>query len=269
MNKELDIIIGIAKQAGEILKKHFGQGLEVEFKKNEFDPVTQADKESDEFIRKALAKAFPDDEILSEENDARPTSYSHRVWMVDPLDGTKDFVAGRGSFSVMIGLLDNNVPTLGAIYNPITEELFYAEKDHGAFRVFEGTTTKLHVSDNRELKQAVLVTRNLVKGNDRPLDEQVNSLAVKDRLPEGSIGLKLGRIVEGKADVFIHTNLLACKWDTLAAQVMLTEAEGVICDLEGNDLDYTKGTVGWDKYFVAANNRTILEEVLQHVKINS
>ncbi len=269
MNKDLETIIEIAKQAGEILKKRFGQGLEVKYKQNEFDPVTQADKESDEYIREALTKAFPDDEILSEENDARPSSYAHRVWMVDPLDGTKDFVAGRGSFSVMIGLLDNNVPTLGAIYNPITDELFYAEKGHGAFRVFEGETTELHVSDNTDLSKAVLVTRNLVKGNDRPLDEQVNNLDVASRLPEGSIGLKLGRIVEGKADVFIHTNLLACKWDTLAGQVMLAEAGGVICDLEGNNLDYTKDTVGWDKYFVAANNRTILEEVLKHVKITS
>lgn len=267
MNKELETIIKIAKQAGDILSKYFRQNLDIEYKADEFDPVTQADREADALIREALAKAFPEDEILSEENDARPNSYSNRIWMVDPLDGTKDFVAGRACFSVMIGLLDNNTPTLGVIYNPATDELFYGAKGEGAFHVFSGSTSRLTVNDNTDLSKAVLVTRNKVKGNDRPLDQQVDNLEVSSRLPEGSIGLKIGRIAQGKADIFIHTNLLASKWDTIAGQVLLTEAGGVISDLEGKELDYTKKTVIWDKYFVAANNQSMLESTLSKVKI--
>ncbi len=269
MNSELEKVIIIAKDAGKILSKYFNKGIEVGYKKDEFDPVTQADKDSDDYIRKALSVAFPDDDILSEENDARPSSYAKRVWMVDPLDGTKDFVGGRASFAIMIGLLDNNVPQLGVVFNPITNELLYAVKDGGAFRVFEGKTEGLHVSQNNKLSEATLVVRNQIVGDIRPLDEQVNNLTVKNRVPEGSIGLKLGRIAQGKADVSIHTNIHGCKWDTLAAEVIITEAGGVIVDLEGNKLDYTKETVGWDKYFVATNNEDILHQVLELVKLPS
>lgn len=267
MDNELRVVINIANQAGEILSKYFRQGLTVEYKKDEFDPVTIADKEADIYIRDALSAAFPEDEILSEENDARPSSYTKRVWMVDPLDGTKYFVNGQGNFSVMIGLLDNNVPCLGVIYNPITKELFYAVKGSGAFLEFEGKTSKLSVTSETELSDATLVTRDQIKGDIRPLDEQVNNLRVKYRLPEGSIGLKLGRIAQGKADAFVHTNIHGCKWDTLAAEVIINEAGGVIVDLEGNKLDYTKDGVGWDKYFIAANNDKLLSQLLDKIKL--
>ena len=269
MNEELKTVIGIAKQAGEILSKYFNKDLAVEYKQDEFDPVTQADKESDVYIRHALTVSFPTDEILSEENDARPSSYKKRVWMVDPLDGTKDFVGGRASFAVMIGLLDNNVPKLGVIFNPITNELFYAAKGGGAFREYDGRTERLHVTNNHKLSEATLVVRNQIAGDIRPLDEQVNNLPVKNTLPDGSIGLKLGRIAQGKADVSIHTNIHGCKWDTLAAEVIITEAGGIIADLEGNKLDYTKETVAWDKYFVATNNEDMLRQVLDLIKLPS
>lgn len=267
MNPELEKVIIIAKDAGKILSKYFNTGIDVGYKQDEFDPVTQADKESDDFIRKALSITFPDDEILSEENDARPSSYAKRVWMVDPMDGTKDFVGGRASFAVMIGLLDNNVPRLGVVFNPITNELLYAVRDEGAFREFEGKTESLHVSENNKLSEATLVVRNQIVGDIRPLDEQVNKLPVKYRISEGSIGLKLGLIAQGKADISIHTNIHGCKWDTLAAEVIITEAGGAILDLEGNKLDYSKKNVGWDKYFIAGNNDDILCQVLKLVKL--
>lgn len=267
MNAELEQVIAIAKDAGAILSKYFNKGIEVGYKKDRFDPVTQADKESDEYIRQALSATFPQDEILSEENDARPSSYAKRVWMVDPLDGTKDFVGGRASFAVMIGLLDNNVPRLGVVFNPMTGELLYAARGEGAFREYEGKTKRLRVSKNHRLGEATLVVRNQIVGDIRPLDQQVNNLPVKNRVPEGSIGLKLGRIAQGKADVSVHTNVHGSKWDTLAAEVIINEAGGVIVDLEGNKLDYTKETVSWDKYFVATNNDDILHQVLDLIKL--
>ena len=269
MSDELQLVINIARDSGKILSKYFREDIAVNYKADEFDPVTLADKESDEYIRRALTVAFPNDEILSEENEARPTSYNKRVWMVDPLDGTKDFIGGRASFTVMIGLLENMVPKLGVVFNPITNELFYGTRGSGAFRVFDGSVNKLKVSKNSELSDATLVIRNHVVSDIRPLDEQLDSLKVRNRVPEGSVGLKLGRIAQGIADVSVHTNIHGCKWDTLAPEVIITEAGGVLVDLEGNKLDYTKKAVGWDKYFVATNNSAMLRQVLEIVKMPS
>lgn len=94
MTPELNMTISTAQEAGSILMQYFGRELDVSTKTDEFDPVTLADTTSDEFIRKTIAETFPQDAIPSEENSLRPINYTGRVWMVDPLDGTKDFIAG-------------------------------------------------------------------------------------------------------------------------------------------------------------------------------
>lgn len=260
-------IIDIAKKAGEIHLRYFGSDLDVQYKIDQFDPVTTADKESDEYIRAAIGRLFPNDEILSEENDDQPKGYDGRVWMIDPLDGTKDFIAGRSCFSIIIGLLEKNEPTFGLVYAPAQDELFYAQKGEGAFSVIGGVVSRLIVSDQTDLSRATLITRNVVDGDVRPLDPQLDKLKVARRMPEGSIGLKIARIAAGIGDVFVNTTTKACKWDTLGSHVILTEAGGVIADLEGGPLDYSKPTVNWDKYFVAANNQTLLDRTLTEFKL--
>src|SRR5437879_2808071 len=102
MDQQLEKVIEIARNAGEILLKYFGKELSTQYKTDRFDPVTLADREADEYLRKAFSENFPHDQILSEENSSRPSSYDGRIWMIDPLDGTKDFVAGRDSFATLI-----------------------------------------------------------------------------------------------------------------------------------------------------------------------
>src|ERR1700747_2991357 len=89
MSPELTKAMQLAQQAGEILKKYHGTNFDVDYKRDEFDPVTEADRESDNLLRDAIGKEFPNDQILSEENPLQPNSYQGRVWMVDPLDDTK------------------------------------------------------------------------------------------------------------------------------------------------------------------------------------
>ncbi len=267
MSSEIQTITNIAHRAGSILLKYYGGELDVQYKMDKFDPVTRADTEADTYLRQAISNAFPVDEILSEEHKPQPNSYAGRVWMVDPLDGTKDFVGGRESFSIIIGLYQNNQPELGVVYAPVSGDILYAQRDKGAYRVRDGSRVRLRVGSNTDLRQAKLVTRNHVSGDVRPLDQQVDNLPVSDRVPEGSIGLKIGRIADGSADVFVHTNLKACKWDTLGSEIILTEAGGVITDLEGTPLDYSKPTVDWDKYFIAANNSDMIQQVLQLIKL--
>ncbi len=263
MSPELQKIITLAKKAGEILKKHFQTELDVKYKKNRFDPVTVADKEADQFLRKAIAGAFPGDEILSEEHEARPSSYNGRVWMVDPLDGTKAFIDGNPGFSVIIGLLGNHQPKLGVVYAPITEELFYAEQGKGSFSVINGHTIKNRVTAIKTVSNARLLTRYRVKGDIRPLDSEVDTLPFKEFILANSIGIKLSRIASGQADAFIHPAKNASKWDTLGGQVILTEAGGVVSDIEGKALDYEKPTVEWDNYIVAASTKELIGDIVK------
>lgn len=266
MSPELKTVMMLAQQAGEVLKKYHQTSLDVEYKRDEFDPVSVADRESDELLRAGIKVAFPDDEILSEESPLLPSSYESRVWMIDPLDDTKGYLAGRDSAGVMIGLLEAGQPKLGVVYLPFRNEWLYAEAGSGSFRVKDGHTTQLKAPATLAINESRLVGHNVLAGDIRPIDEAIARLGFASIIPEGCIGAKIGLIAEGKADAFIHTNLKAGKWDTLAAEVILREAGGVMCDIDGNTLDYTKTDSGWDRYFMAACSPKLLGQMIAQLK---
>lgn len=263
MSPELKAVMQLAVEAGEVLKKYHSTAFDVDYKRDEFDPVTVADRESDELLRAGITEAFPDDEILSEENPLLPSSYERRVWMVDPLDDTKGYVSGRHTSSVMIGLLDKGRPTLGVVYMPMRDEWYYGEAGKGSYRVKDGKTTRLQVPATTTIANAVLVGRNpSAAGDVRPIEDAVAQLGFKSTVAEGSVGAKIGLIAAGEADAHVHTNLKAGKWDTLAADVILREAGGPpLCDVDGKLLDYTKPEGGWDRYFMAACTPELLHEM--------
>jgi 3'(2'), 5'-bisphosphate nucleotidase len=266
MSPELTKVMQLAEQAGEILKKYHGTIFDVQYKRDKFDPVTIADRESDDLLRKGISTAFPNDEILSEENPLQPSSYEGRVWMVDPLDDTKGFVAGRDTPGVMIGLCEKGKPILGVVYLPFRHEWYYGEVGKGAFRIRNGVTQQLRVRFTTEISESVLVERNMVPGDIRPLDNAIDQLGFKSSLPEGCLGNEIGLIAAGEADALILTTTKASKWDTLAAQTILTEAGGVICDIDGNALDYTKPDSSWDRYVVAACTPELLQRMLSKLR---
>src|SRR3954469_10003097 len=120
MQDELTEIRRIARQAGAILLKYYEQTTSVEWKAPG-DPVTVADREASEFIVAELRQLFPEDGILSEEMPDDPSRIKRtRVWMIDPMDGTREFIANRQDFAVMIGLVEAAIPTLGVVYQPCT-----------------------------------------------------------------------------------------------------------------------------------------------------
>ncbi len=266
MSPELTKVMQLAEQAGEILKKYHGTNLNVDYKRDEFDPVTIADRQSDDLLRKGISKEFPNDQILSEENPLQPSSYEGRVWMVDPLDDTKGFVAGRDTPGVMIGLSEQGKPILGVVYLPFRNEWYYGEAGKEAFRVKDGVTKQLRVRPTTDISESVLVGRNILQGDVRPLDKAIAKLGFKTSLPEGCLGAEIGLIAAGEADAFIQTSTKAGKWDTLAAQTILTEAGGVICDIDGKELDYTKPDSGWDRYVVATATPELLQKILSRLK---
>ena len=259
---ELQTALELARQAANVLRKYHRTALDVGYKKDEFDPVSVADKESDELLRAGIAAAFPDDEILSEENPLQPESYAGRVWMIDPLDDTKGYLRGENTSSIMIGLLEAGKPKMGLVYLPFRNEYYYGEVGKGSFVDRLGDVEKLQVPSTIQIEGSRLVGRNVLAGDVRPIDEAVAQLGFGSTVVEGSIGAKIGLIAEGKADAFIHTNLKAGKWDTLASEVILSEAGGApLVDIDGNPLDYTKPESGWDRYFMAACTPELLQEM--------
>lgn len=258
-------VFEIANLASEILLKYRQQVLEVDYKKDELDPVTVADQESDALIRSELQKTFPTDLILSEENDNIPDDYTGRVWMVDPLNGTKSFLKGTDTFAVVIGLIENGVPIFGCVTVPAQNKNFYAEKGVGAFQKIGEKFEKIHTSSIHEIERARLITRE-PSGDVRPIEEKLDTLPFAERIAEGS-GAKLSVIATGEAEAHINTNMRAGKWDISAPQIILEEAGGVVTDLDGKPIDYKDGSINLGRSFVASANRELHEKIIKELRL--
>jgi 3'(2'), 5'-bisphosphate nucleotidase len=264
ISEEAQKILNIADQSGSILQKHFKTVLEIDYKKDEFDPVTLADRESDNFIREQLHTLFPDDLILSEENDDVPHEYTGRVWMVDPLNGTKSFVKGSDTFAVVIGLVENGIPIFGCVNVPAQDKVFYAEKDKGAFEKVNGTFEKIHASSRHEIRESCLITREQ-SSEVRPIEEKLNQLPFLKRV-EGISGAKVCMIARGDAEAHINTNFRACKWDIAAPQTILEEAGGAVSDLDGNPIDYKKDDVHLGRSYVASASKELHGKIIEELR---
>ena len=257
-------VLEIADQAGPILLKYFNTVLEVGYKKDEFDPVTAADKEADDFIRGKIDELFPGDLILSEENDAIPPEYTGRVWMVDPLNGTKSFIKGKDTFAIVIGLVENGVPVLGCMTVPAQNKMFTAEKGKGAFEKVGDSFERIHTSSVETISDSILITRE-PSAEVRPIEEKLNQLTFKERI-EGIAGAKVCQVARGEAEVHINTNFRASKWDVAAPQVILEEAGGILTDLDGHSIDYKSEETGLVRSYIASANPALHKKILQELR---
>jgi 3'(2'), 5'-bisphosphate nucleotidase len=258
-------VLNILEQASSIVLKYFNTDLTIEYKKDEFDPVTLADKEADDFIRKSLHDLFPNDLLLSEENPILPQSYTGRVWMIDPLDGTRGFTEGRDNFSINIGLVENGVPISGFVSIPAQGKIIYAEKMKGSFEKRGDQFHIIHTSDVKEIKNACLIKRE-TRGDIRLIEEKISILQFFKKITGGSVGDKLLKIASGIADTHINTNNRICKWDTAAGQIILEKAGGVISDLDGKPIDYKADGVLLGRSYVASANANLHAKVIAELQ---
>jgi len=273
----IEEVKAIAKEAGSIILHYYNQNrdqLNIKTKSDEFDFVTVADQKADDFIRSALAKEFPDDLILSEESNNIPKDFTGNVWMVDPLDGTKEFVYGGDSFSVMIGLCKDGIPVLGVVYWPTKDTLYYAQKGKGAYVIHNSKTNttpkEMHVSTVNKISNAHIVKR-FQRGNEQELDPIIESIKTKAHTRISSVGIRTGLVCEARADFNIMGGPKASKWDTCAPQIILEEAGGKITDLDGNPLNYKQESLKWKKAFTVSNgylHEEIIELTKGHLKDN-
>ena len=238
----------IARAAGDAILAIYRQPFAVEYKQDE-SPLTAADQGAHEVIVQALARLAPDIPVLSEESDAETMQARlgwSRYWLVDPLDGTKEFVSRNGEFTVNIALIDHGRPVWGLVYAPVLDKLWYGGKEVGAWRVADGTHKAIQTRPH-EAGQAwrVVGSRNHLS------QETLDYLAPFGEIELVSMGssLKFCIIAEGGAELYPRL-APTCEWDTAAAQAVLEGAGGSVTQLDGTALAYNKPNI-LNPWFVA------------------
>ena len=264
LHRELDTAQRLAREAGALIAKLHATGLAVDRKAGN-EPVTQADRDANALIVSALRAAFPDYGVLSEEAPDDGSRLSHdRVWMVDPLDGTKDFIRGEAGFSTMIGLLAGERPGLGVVYQPIGDRLYWAVRGEGAWMIEgAGAPARLHVSDVRETSQIRMVASK--SHRDEVIDRVRAQLQISDELNVGSVGLKLGLIARGERDLYVNPSGHSKLWDTCGPEAILTEAGGRLTDARGALLPYRDAEIGNLRGLIASNG-LVHDEVVARLR---
>ena len=232
--------------------------------KDEADPVTEADTRANAYIVEELRKAFPKDGIVAEENEDNSDALrSGRCWYVDPLDGTREFVARNGEFSVMLGLAIDGVSTGGVVYQPGTDKLYCGVVGGGAMLEERGARRPLEVSKVAEPGQLKLVVSRSHRNS--AVADVVARLGIREETASGSVGLKAGLIAEQQADVYVHISDRSSMWDACGPEAILKAAGGRFTDLEGNSYHYG-GTDMRNRKGILACNAAAYEAVLPVVR---
>jgi 3'(2'), 5'-bisphosphate nucleotidase len=256
---ELELAKSLAVRAGAILLEHYS-APNVRWKSSG-NPVTDADSAASAFLIREIRKAFPQDGILSEEEaDDEERLYKRRVWIIDPLDGTVEFANHVDEFAVMIGLAVNGKATLGVVYQPTTEKLYYAAVGSGAFLIENRTNRLLQVSSESDTAaMTIVLSRSHHSSN---IDTIQRKLGITKRLSCESLGLKVGLICEGRAHLYLHTSRNTSEWDACAPDAILHEAGGRMTDVLGAPLCYNRPEVR-NLNGVTASNGAIHERIVK------
>jgi myo-inositol-1(or 4)-monophosphatase len=230
--RELEVARAAADEAAAIILHHYTHGTEA-WEKKEDNPLTIADLESDRAIAARLIQAFPNDALLSEETVADPSrTANRRVWIVDPMDGTKEFTRKIPEFCVSIALCEAGVPVVGAIKNPVSGVAIWASKGGGCFR--DGV--RVRVSSVARLEDAVMIASRTEISRDKFAAHQG---WFKELRPVGSIAWKMACVAAGEGDLNVS---LAPKneWDVAAGDCLVSEAGGLYVAFDGSRRVYNQ-----------------------------
>ena len=214
--------------------RYFTEGYEVS-RKGDNSPVTNADIAANTLITEALMQLDATTPVIAEEDEVLGES-AHMFWLVDPLDGTRAFVAGEPEFTVNIGLIEDGVPTLGVIFVPAQSLLYYGSVGQGAFRVKDGGAPE-KISVRAQPEEGVTVVRS--KSHPSAKTEAfLQTLKIKE-LVSGSSSVKFCQVAEGSADIYPRFGR-TMEWDTAAGHAVLIAAGGRVTTLDGAPLRYGK-----------------------------
>lgn len=241
-NAPLDEIAALVRCAGEVVMEVYGCAFDVE-RKGDGSPVTEADKRSEEIILRGLERVSPDLPVVSEEaassggngSDADDGSPDH-FWLVDPLDGTKEFVSRNGEFTINVALIEDGVPVLGVVLAPAVQRLFAASVSTGA--VVEDADGRRAASARTEPAEGMTIVSSRSHGDADALARFTAGRRIASLLTAGS-SLKFCLLAAGQADLYPRFGR-TMEWDTAAGDAVLRAAGGRVTDLEGQTLRYGK-----------------------------
>jgi len=255
---ELQAAIDAAQQAGRKLNE-----LYEHFKAIPNAPAdisTEADRTSQEIILTVLRRQFPADALCAEEETPALVGTPRmgpRLWIVDPIDGTRGFARKNGEFSVMIGFVEKGEPMVGIVLEPAKDRLTYAVRGSGCWRRDGGEEAKpCHVTATAELSNATLTQSHSSDPNKR--SKEVTALNPTRVIETYSAGIKLAQVARGEADVYLNTYENFHDWDIAAGHILVEEAGGKVSGLKGQELRY--GEEGaWQRHGLLGTNGRIYE----------
>lgn len=238
--------VAAALRGGAEVLRHYRAGAPAK-DKADGSPLTQADLDSEAAIRATIAAAFPADAIRGEEGADERARDAGRLWIVDPLDGTRDFVARTGDFAVCVGFSVAGQAVAGAVFHPTADALYEASLDGGAWKTAAGARTRLAVSDRRGLR--VGVSRFVVPDN---LAAFVAAAGFAEVHHVGAC-IKMLAVAEGALDATVCLHSRENEWDTCAMDILIREAGGAITDVDGQPFVYGRADVRHRRGIVISN----------------
>jgi 3'(2'), 5'-bisphosphate nucleotidase len=250
--KELEAMIEAGLEAKKVIMEVYNTHFDVEIKSDN-SPVTKADKAADKLIREYLQKRFPDYGFLTEESEDNLERLNKEyIFVVDPVDGTKDFVVRDGMFTTNIGLIHNHEVVAGVVLIPCQDEYYYASKGNGSYYVKEGSNPiKIHVSNNKSNLKMVTSCFHI---GDRELEIFKNHPHHIAQLNKVGSAIKFCLIAKGEADVMFRFGEGTKEWDTAAGQIVVTEAGGEFVHWDKSPITYNKKDVYHHDGYVILNS---------------
>lgn len=268
---ELEAAREIAREAGHILLKYYDADDDDVRSKAGGSPQSAADRASNRFIVQALRERFPNDGLLAEESpDDMRRPGETRVWIVDPLDGTREFLDRIGQFVVQIAFSYEGRPVVGVVYQPTTDKSFSGIIGEGAWCEQHGETRTLTVSGRDRLSTYRCVLSRSHYSD--VADDMLNAIGIDSVERIGSVGMKVAALLEQRADVYIHPSSYTKLWDTAAPEAVLHAAGGTMTDCHGRPLDYSGKDIKNRNGILASNSvahkqlTTIISPIFQQAK---
>jgi len=256
-NHFLQPVCNIAIQAGIIINTYYKLKTEVSFKKDR-SPLTEADLASNKFIINSLSEINKDIPILSEESlvDWNIRKNWTRHWLVDPLDGTKEFINQNGEFTVNIALIEKNEPIIGVIYAPALSTLYYASKNKGTYKLFcdqkinsLSDSTRI-ITNHKKSSEHFKIFKSRSHSNEE-FENWVKDYVDDYELIEKGSSIKFCKLAEGKADLYPRFGSTS-EWDIAAGHIILTEAGGVLESVDHKKILYNNKESVINPHFIAS-----------------
>ena len=250
----IEQLLPIARSAGDAVMAIYASGSTEIQHKEDTSPVTEADLAAHRILAAQLAPLLPDCPVVSEE-DAGSQAFRQqngRFWLIDPLDGTKEFIARKGEFTVNIALIVDGQSVLGVVYAPAMDAMYWGGLGLGAFRCVANEKVAIKVSASEASSCRVVASKNHLNDATQSFIERLGAVS----LIQAGSSLKFCRVAEGAADIYPRL-APTCEWDTAAAQAVLEGAGGVVLDFDGQPLMYGKPNV-LNTSFIASRDRTLI-----------